>query len=186
VTTLIVEAHIGGVGPPDGRGGDAPGAESRSTSTANQMMTTATTVTSDNIRISRIGAVDRARALALALRECTPTEVGVALAMVADGRPYDDAVVVAIVLAAEMIAARWPRITDWYAGGRFHRNGDLVPSELLLRRYPPNGDVEEWIRYGPKGRIAALREERKAASPERRAEIEREVGVVPEEPEVTT
>lgn len=25
------------------------------------------------------------------------------------------------------------------------------PSDLMKRRYPPNGDVQEWVRHGPAG-----------------------------------
>lgn len=39
-----------------------------------------------------------------------------------------------------------------YAGGRYHRP-HLFPaiSELQRRRYPPTGDRDLWIKYGPTG-----------------------------------
>lgn len=39
-----------------------------------------------------------------------------------------------------------------YAGGRFHRAHELAEhSEIQRRRWPPNGDRDEWVRYGPAG-----------------------------------
>lgn len=43
-----------------------------------------------------------------------------------------------------------------YAGGRFHRPTVLpVYTELQRRRYPPTGNRELWIRWGPAGPPAA-------------------------------
>lgn len=43
--------------------------------------------------------------------------------------------------------------------GRYHR-ANLVPaiSELDRRRYPPSGDRDLWVRYGPDGSAGELRE----------------------------
>ena len=49
------------------------------------------------------------------------------------------------------MAPRWPSIYDWYPGGKYHRNGALLPSRLMRTPYGPNGDVDEWIKYGPAG-----------------------------------
>lgn len=41
---------------------------------------------------------------------------------------------------------------DDYAGGRFHRANTLTEYTKLQRhRWPPSGDRELWIRYGPAG-----------------------------------
>lgn len=45
-----------------------------------------------------------------------------------------------------------PLCLDDYADGRFHRAHELAEySELQRRRWPPTGDRELWIRYGPAG-----------------------------------
>ena len=39
-----------------------------------------------------------------------------------------------------------------YPGGPYHRQHPLdAQRSLLHRRFPPNGDRAEWIRYGPAG-----------------------------------
>lgn len=39
-----------------------------------------------------------------------------------------------------------------YAGGRYHRNHPLPEfTELQRRRFPPTGDRDLWVRYGPAG-----------------------------------
>jgi len=41
---------------------------------------------------------------------------------------------------------------DDYLDGRYHGQHALPAiTELQRRRYPPNGDRDEWIRYGPDG-----------------------------------
>jgi hypothetical protein len=105
----------------------------------------------DSTRIPRIGTAARARRVAAVLAEGTPPELGLALAQLAEGRPPDDAHVVTILLAAELISARWPDVLDDYAGGRYHRPNVLALSELARRRYPPTGDRDTWVRYGPAG-----------------------------------
>jgi len=40
-----------------------------------------------------------------------------------------------------------------YPGGRFHRQHPLIYRTVLQRRrFPPNGDRDEWIAYGPAGK----------------------------------
>lgn len=47
---------------------------------------------------------------------------------------------------AELIRADYP-------GGRYHRQHPLLyATALARRRFPPNGNRDEWIRYGPAGR----------------------------------
>ncbi|MGI8816114.1 MAG: hypothetical protein ACR2G2_12795, partial [Pseudonocardia sp.] len=57
---------------------------------------------------------------------------------------------ISYVFAADTLAT-W--LGDDYADGRFHRTHVLLPAlgELNLRRYPPTGDRDLWITYGPDG-----------------------------------
>lgn len=48
-------------------------------------------------------------------------------------------------------------LTEDYIGGRYHRAHALPAyAELQRLRYPPNGDRDEWIRYGDDGPPADL------------------------------
>ena len=41
---------------------------------------------------------------------------------------------------------------DDYPGGKYHRQHALDEySEIQRRRYPPNGDRDQWVKYGPAG-----------------------------------
>lgn len=74
--------------------------------------------------------------------------------------PHDHELVVAARLALEIRADRMQSYDD-YDGGRFHRTHEL-PGEytaLQKRRYPPNGDREEWVR----GTQAQVPEQRRPA-----------------------
>ena len=51
--------------------------------------------------------------------------------------------------AAEQVTVR-ALVDDW-PGGRFHRQHPLYVPELQLRRWPPNGDRDEWVHWGPAG-----------------------------------
>lgn len=44
-------------------------------------------------------------------------------------------------------------LTDDFPGGRYHRPHHLIPAvgQLARVRYPPTGDRDMWIRYGPDG-----------------------------------
>lgn len=44
-----------------------------------------------------------------------------------------------------------PATAEWDFDCRRHRHHDTGPSSIRSRRYPPNGDVDEWITYGPAG-----------------------------------
>ncbi|MGI5127454.1 hypothetical protein ACQEVB_11650 [Pseudonocardia sp. CA-107938] len=44
----------------------------------------------------------------------------------------------------QMLADDWP-------GGRHHRPNPTIVSQLQRYRYPPNGDRDEWIKWGPAG-----------------------------------
>jgi hypothetical protein len=61
--------------------------------------------------------------------------------------PHDHELVVAARLALELRADRLQSYDD-YAGGRYHRTHELPGeyTELQKRRYPPNGDRDEWVR----------------------------------------
>lgn len=86
--------------------------------------------------------------------EINPADLGLKLAQL----PHDHALVVAARLAAEIRAERMPSYDD-YADGRFHRTHELPAehAELQKRRYPPNGDRDEWVR-GDALRIPEQRE----------------------------
>jgi hypothetical protein len=44
------------------------------------------------------------------------------------------------------------RLTDDYAGGPYHRQNPMPEySRLQMARYPPTGDRDLWVRYGPAG-----------------------------------
>lgn len=66
----------------------------------------------------------------------------------------------ALFLAVELAEQRAPWLVDDYPGGRWHRQNELIRhTEVMRRRYPPNGDRAEWIRYGPAGPPAAVERE---------------------------
>lgn len=45
-----------------------------------------------------------------------------------------------------------PLCLDDYVGGQFHRANELAEyTELQRHRWPPTGDRDLWIRYGPDG-----------------------------------
>jgi uncharacterized membrane-anchored protein len=53
---------------------------------------------------------------------------------------------------------------DDYPGGRFHRQHVLEEyDEILRRRWPPHGDRDEWVRYGPAGAPSTTLESEAAA-----------------------
>lgn len=58
---------------------------------------------------------------------------------------------VATVHAADQILATSTRPTRWHAGP-YHRRVPLpAHAETARHRYPPTGDPELWVRYGPAG-----------------------------------
>jgi len=61
--------------------------------------------------------------------------------------PHDHELVVAARLALEVRADRLQSYDD-YDAGRYHRLHELPGkyTELQKRRYPPNGDRDEWVR----------------------------------------
>jgi hypothetical protein len=63
--------------------------------------------------------------------------------------PHDHALVIAARLALEIRADRMQSYDD-YPDGRYHRTHELPGeyTELQKRRYPPNGDRDEWVRGG--------------------------------------
>lgn len=63
--------------------------------------------------------------------------------------PHDDYRVVAARLALELRADRMQSYDD-YGDGRYHRIHELPGeyTELQKRRYPPNGDRDEWVKGG--------------------------------------
>lgn len=48
--------------------------------------------------------------------------------------------------------------TQDFLGGRYHRPAALIPAfgELQRRRWPPTGDRDLWVKYGPDGPPADL------------------------------
>ena len=101
------------------------------------------------------GAALDALRLARMLAAYAPAVVGVALVQLAEGAAADDAHRLAVLLAAEQVAARTPSLADDWPGGRYHRPGPLLAyGELARRRYPPTGDRDLWVRYGPAGPLA--------------------------------
>lgn len=44
------------------------------------------------------------------------------------------------------------RLRDDYAGGRYHRNNPLQEyTQLQRHRWPPTGNRDLWVKYGPAG-----------------------------------
>jgi hypothetical protein len=77
--------------------------------------------------------------------------VRAALVAAAQG-PISDPLATAIRHAAADITGRLSSDRHDYPGGRYHRTHPLGgPSELDLRRWPPTGDRDLWILYGPAG-----------------------------------
>ena len=99
--------------------------------------------------------VARVRALFARL---DPAVLATAVVQLAEGRDVDDRVLVALQSALEVASLRRPSPDDWYAGGRFHRTHPLGFSELQKLRFPPTGDVELWIKYGPAGPLVEARQ----------------------------
>jgi hypothetical protein len=86
------------------------------------------------------------------LTRADPAVLAVALVQLAEERPRDDVLLVALALAADAAELRRPSLRDDYAGGRYHRQNPLPEhSDLQRRRYPPTGNRELWIKYGPAG-----------------------------------
>jgi len=85
-----------------------------------------------------------------------PADVALLIARLAETDP-DHELVVAARLALEVAYARASRpfnIED-FAGGRYHRANEIAEYDSILkRRYPPNGDRDEWVQYGDAGRPA--------------------------------
>jgi hypothetical protein len=94
----------------------------------------------------------KAKKIAYALADVEPATLGLALGQLTFARQHDDPLVIALVSAVDIMVARYPRISDYYGDGPWHRQHDLLPSNLLRRRYPPNGCREEWVEFGPNGR----------------------------------
>lgn len=84
----------------------------------------------------------------------SPAALALALAQLAEGEP-DHPVVIALTTAAEVIVRRRERHPDddFLCGSEWHRETQFVELVTVLqrRRYPPNGDRAEWVRYGPTG-----------------------------------
>jgi hypothetical protein len=66
---------------------------------------------------------------------------------------YLPLVIVAVEVAYRRADQEWrARAVEDYFGGRWHRQHALpAVREIDRRRYPPTGDRELWIRYGPAG-----------------------------------
>lgn len=89
----------------------------------------------------------------------------VALALLLSVLPVDHRLVTWAVLGLEIAAGRdgVPRLDDDYIGGRWYRANVLAEySELQLLRYPPTGDRDLWVKYGPAGPPCVAVEEKAA------------------------
>lgn len=105
-------------------------------------------------RVDMGADIQRLRTILAAL---PPAVLGVALVQLGDHRPVTDPTVIAVLLAAEQILARTPSPADDRPGGRYHRAPDLDAYGALARhRYPPTGNRDLWIRYGPAGPPTSL------------------------------
>jgi hypothetical protein len=89
-------------------------------------------------------------------------ELGVLLSVL----PRDHPLVVAARLGLEVGDSREgvPLGAD-YAGGRFHRNHELAEyGDVQRLRWPPTGDRDLWVRYGPAGPPACASVKSEAAA----------------------
>lgn len=94
--------------------------------------------------------------------DVSPVEFGVLLSTLPTTHPL----VVAARLGVELGALRagTPLCLDDYAAGNYHRPNHLAEySELQKRRWPPTGDRDLWIRYGPAGPPSDELQKRRAA-----------------------
>lgn len=113
------------------------------------MITTTTTSPASSAR--------QIRAALATLSSYPPAVLGAALVQLGDHRPHGDPSVLAVLLAAEQLVARLPHPNDDVIGGRYHRSADLDARGVLARhRYPPTGDRDLWIAYGPDGPPATV------------------------------
>lgn len=80
--------------------------------------------------------------------DINPAELAALLASL----PVTHVLVTAARLGIEVGVARTGRINDDVIGGRYHRPNPLPEySRLQVLRYPPTGNRDLWIRYGPEG-----------------------------------
>lgn len=87
-------------------------------------------------------------------------KLGLNLARLMETDP-DHELVTAARLALEIGYARasQPFNIEDFVGGRYHRANDIAEySEVQKRRYPPNGDRDEWVRNGEPARIPEQRQ----------------------------
>lgn len=76
----------------------------------------------------------------------SPVELAVALSML----PAELVAAAKVGLEVAALRADTSLDLDDVLDGRWHRNNVLHPlTELMRRRWPPTGDRDLWIRYGP-------------------------------------
>lgn len=70
-----------------------------------------------------------------------------------------------LIIGGESLVLASPGVlSDDYTGGRFHRIHPLPEyAETLRRRWPPTGDRDLWVRYGPDGPPSNELQRRRAA-----------------------
>lgn len=82
--------------------------------------------------------------------ETSPAELAVMLSLLPTTHPLITAALVGIEVGA--LREGTPLNLDDYVGGRYHRNHELAEhTEVQIRRWPPTGNRELWVRYGPAG-----------------------------------
>jgi hypothetical protein len=96
--------------------------------------------------------------LAEQLRDLDPTRLAAAVSLLSADTLVAVAVGVDVGLGRHRMLAQFAEqvavhaLTDDWPGGRFHRQNPICyPTELQRRRWPPNGDRDEWIKWGPAG-----------------------------------
>lgn len=82
------------------------------------------------------------------VEDLDPVELAATLGQLDVGHPLLVAARLAVEIAEQRSASS---VWDYVCGGRWHRHHPIGVSELQRRRYPPHGDRELWVRYGPEG-----------------------------------
>jgi len=95
-------------------------------------------------------------------------DLGLKLAKLMETDPDNEAVTAArLALEIGYSRANQPFNIEDFAGGKYHRAPEIAEySELQKRRWPPNGDRDEWVRDGEPVRIPEQRQSEWTPAPQ--------------------